>query len=222
VLDTIVENAIKIHFQSLEFGFGEITTLLENFKKEIQKTTAVKISVKTEQLFELNDLYEIINPPDKHRFVPEYVITHIANEGGGIDAYLFDNPDRHTSRIRRKIYLGKDEFHVKINKKEYKLKTYLEDTSKTYLTPPTPATLKKWNDKAKKILHLINQQKKEIEKQKSLEFEHFSANNLFVEEKLIDFVEEIFATTTIELEKLVVELRQIQEEYNEIQEGIID
>ncbi|GHV79354.1 ATPase [Spirochaetia bacterium] len=115
------------------------------------------------------------------------------------------------------IRKGPSEFSVFVDDVEFQLKTEIKGAKRQITKMPQPGIAKDWDEKIAGFLERTADMKKHIELCHSKDREHLRSN-LFVDPSFANFVDNHVTAAIKEIEKIEIEIREIQNGYKTIKE----
>jgi MoxR-like ATPase len=225
----IVNDAIEKHGYKLQVDFKSLKEELDDFQEEIKGETSF---VKPETLSKLleykinNKVYYRVLLKGKFNYdMKDLIEKDIVDNLTKSDTYV------RTKRWRKDMGDSDSVWVKKSNKKnqiflsngqyefdragEYGFETNEETKQKTYTRKPHKAVEKTWDKKVAQYLAVTNRQKEELENYLTKDLGHLRTNT-FVNPALANIVETHLTTTQKEIEKYVLEIRKIRDDYKKL------
>ncbi len=212
-----VRDAIQKYGYFLKFNFKSLKDELDELKAEIKEVTKFEKDTRVENLIEKKGYYEIETPPSQNdKFIEKSLFHQLNNNNQTIYLYYtyYSSFRRHNAYRAKK---SKDEFHITLNDKNYKLKTLVTGEKRQITKKPPKKVEEDWDSRISKYLEVTNNQKEELESYKANNLQHLRTN-LFVNPKLADIVESHLTSTRNEIEKFEIEIRKIQNDYKKLKD----
>jgi len=222
-IDTVwqfVSEAIEDHGYTKEIDLKSIRDELVNFKTEIDEETKFVKDTRVEVLEPVhNDYFEILNPPDNHsNLINQNEFMNLSNQNISIYLYYW-----HTSYQRVQNYStynirkGNSKFSVFVNDTEYKLKTMIQGDKRQTTKKPHPSVEKDWDRRVNGFLLDTSDIKSRIQEYQKKDLEHLRTN-LFVDPSLANIVESHITATQKAIEKIELEIREMQNGYKKLKD----
>jgi len=221
VAQQFVKDAIEKHGYSLTFNLQAIKKELEELKNEIKTKTNVIESIKREVLvehvFNGQVFYKILSYPNGERYIQKNDFDNLAlNQNKNVSLYYKDRGSFHARTIN---YCRKsnDDNTIQINVNSYKLETQNIDYKHKITHKPHKKVEEDWDNRVSQYLTVISEYKNQIAEYRSNDLKHLRTN-LFVPAYRASIVESNLNSTEKDLEKLEIEVNQIQHNYKNIEE----
>ena len=204
-----VKDAIQKHGYSLSINLKVVNDQIKELQKDIDKTTLRIDDSRVESLILTRGYAEILSPPNEYnRFIEPEILPQLTSTEQY--CYLINNNfQKHNSFQVKK---GKFKFHIVIDGMVYKLKTETNGVKKVITIKPHELIENAWDNKISLMLNHINDLKTQLVKYQINDLKDIRVN-LFVKPDLAQYVETHIADTKKELEKLIFEIRGIQDNY---------
>lgn len=223
-VEQFVTDAIQKHGYSLKFDLGELSKELKELKKDVIEQTITEEDTRKEVLatFDTHDHYEIIDAPNGDCLIskPEFRGLRKTIDNS---IYLYEKDNRGQRGYQayyRNVKKGDDEFSIKIDGKNYKLKTKIEGEYIRTTKKPHKAIEKHWDERVEEILSTTTGHKSELNGFKEKDLEHIRTN-LFVDPVYADVVEANLNDSLKAIEKIELELKKIQNNYKNLKNGVV-
>jgi MoxR-like ATPase len=215
-----VKDAIEKHGYTYSLDFGGIRKELDEFKKEIDEETKFIKDTRVKSLtIVYNDYYEVLNPPSRYdNLINKSDFDRLSNQDQSIHIYYWEaswgQVRNHTSYNIRK---GNSKFSLFINNTKYDLKTITQGEKRQATKKPNEYTEKAWDGRVNDFLQHIDDIKNQIEQYRNKDLEHLRTN-LFVDPTLANIVETHITATQKGIEKIDLEIREIQNGYKKLKD----
>jgi len=222
-----VSEAVEKYGYTKEIDFKNISDELINFKTEIDKDTKYFKDTRVPELESVyKDYYEILNPLSSNTALIKQVdYKKLSNQVESIylnywyDYYAQIRPDTDPYNVRK----GNSESSIFINDTEYKLKTTTQGEKRQITRRPNEYTEIAWDERAKVFFQHTSDMRNQIEQFRHKDLEHLRTN-LFVDPSLANIVEAHITATQKEIDKIELEIREIQNSYKKLknEEVVLD
>jgi len=231
VAQQFVKDAIQKHGYSLTFNLEAIKKELEEFKNEIKMETSVIKSIQkevpVEHVFNGQVYYKILSYRNGELYIKKNDFDNLAllalNENMNVSLYYKDrgifyghtvincrkSNDDNTIQINGNSY--------QINGNSYKLETQNIGDKRKITRKPHKKVEEDWDNRVNQYLTVISKNKNQIAEFKRNDLKHITTN-LFVPADRASIVESNLNSTQKDLEKLEIEVKQIQHNYKNIKE----
>jgi MoxR-like ATPase len=215
-----VNDAIEKYGYTKEIDFKGIGDELVNFKTEIDEETKFIKDTRVNVLASVhNDYYEILNPPNQNsNLISQNEFKNLSNENKNMYLYYWHSSwnqiqNNYTYNIRK----GNSKFSIIINDKEYNLKTKTKGEKRQATKKPHPKVEEDWDNRVNGFLQHTDGMKNQIEQYRNKDLAHLRTN-LFVEPELANIVESHITKTQKDIEKIELEIREIQHNYKKLKD----
>ena len=221
-----VNDAIEEYGYTKEIDFKNIGDEISNLKIEIKEETKFVKDIRVEELESVDDdYYNILNPPDQYNnLISQNDLKSLSNQNKNIRLHYWEASykrvrEYNTYNIRK----GNSQFSVFINDKEYNLKTMAKKEKRQATQKPHPKVEEDWDNRVNGFLQHTGGMKNQIEQYRNKDLAHLRTN-LFVEPELANIVESHMTKTQKDIEKIELEIREIQHNYKKLkdEEVILD
>lgn len=204
-----VKDAIQKHGYAITLNVNVIKEQIVSIQNEIKKETSIENDTRVEKLAFYNESIEILNPPNHtYNYIAKATLNQLTNQNQHHN--LMDVNHYHQRGFN--ISIGKDKFHIKIDGNDVQLKTEVKGNKRIIIRKPHELIENSWDNKISLMLSHINDLKTQLEKYLNTDLKEIRLN-LFVKPELAFYVETHIADTKKELEKLIFEIRGIQDNY---------
>jgi hypothetical protein len=220
IVKKFVSEAIEKHGYTKEIDFKSIRDELDNFITEIKEETKHVKDIRVEELEPVyNDYFEILNPPNQNsNLINQNEFKNLSNQNKGMYLYYwYDYYKRVERNSSYNIRKGNSTFSLFINDKEYKLKTTMRAEKQQVTHKPNEYTEKAWDERVNGFLQHTEDMKNQIEEYRKKDLEHLRTN-LFVAPALANKVESHITETQKAIEKIELEIREIQNGYKKLKD----
>ncbi|MDR0475819.1 MAG: AAA family ATPase [Treponema sp.] len=222
-IDTLwqfVSDAIETSGYTQDVDLKNIRDELIEFKAEINRETKYFKDVPIEALVSVrNDYFEILNSPYQNsNLINQNEFKSLSNQNQRIYVCYWDDSYQQV-RQYSEVYIrkGNTKFSVFINDKEYKLKTKTQVDKQQKTRRPNEYTEKAWDERVKGLLLNTEDMRNQIEEYRNKDLEHLRTN-IFVDPALANIVESHITATQKEIEKIELEIREIQNAYKKLKD----
>jgi MoxR-like ATPase len=214
-----VKDAVEKYGYTVSLNFDEIDEEIEEFKKEIDEDTKFTKDTRTKVLTSVhNDYYEILKPLSTNaNLIAKNDFNRLTNQNQNMRLVYWDSS---WSQIRNysSYNIKKDSnFTIFINDTKYSLKTTKQGDIRTRTQKPNEYTETAWDKLVDNMLLRTSGMVDSIEKFKSKDLEHIRTN-LFVSPELANIVESHITETLKRIEKIELEVRNIQNNYKNLED----
>ena len=222
-IDTVwqfVSEAVEEHGYTKEIDFKNITDEIVNFKTEINEDTKRVKDARVDVLEPVhNDYFEILNPPNQYSYlINQNEFKNLSNQNKSISLYYWhDSYQRVQNYSSYNVRNGDSKFSIYINDTEYTLKTTTQSEKRQLTRRPNEYTEKAWDERAKVFLQHTSDMRNQIEQYRHKDLEHLRTN-LFVDPALANIVESHITATQKDIEKIELEIREIQNGYKKLKD----
>jgi MoxR-like ATPase len=226
MVDHFVQDAIEKHGYTVSLDFADMQQELHEFKTEIDEETKFVKDTRVEVLDEVHDgYYEITGIGDDRNLIRKSDFDSLTNNKVSKQLYYWQDYYKTTYSYSSSFYLrkGDSEFSIFVNDTEYQLKTKIEGDKRQKTKKPHPSVEKDWDERVNKYLQQMKEWIEKIESYLNTDLEHLR-NNLFVKPVWANIVESHITATITEIEKLVLNIREIQNGYKKLknEEVVLD
>jgi MoxR-like ATPase len=210
-----VSGAVEKHGYTVSLDFNDIRKELAEFQVEIDEETKFVKDTRVKVLGSVhNDYYEIVNPPNSQsNLINQNNFKSLTNANQQKPLYYwhpsYQQVQHYSSYNTRK---GNSKFSIFINDTEYQLKTTIKGDKRQTTKKPHPKVEESWDQRTAGFLEHTGEMKKQIEHYQNKDLEHLRVN-LFVKPELANIVEAHITETLKEIDKIELEIRQIQNRY---------
>jgi MoxR-like ATPase len=221
-----VREAVEKYGYTVSISFSDMKQELGEFKTEIDEETKFVKDTRVELLEPVhNEYYEILNPPNSNsNLIRKSDFDSLTN--ANVSKYLYYY-ERSYKQVRQyssydsydsyDLRTGNSEFTVFINDTSYDLKTVMQGDKRQKTKKPHPSVEKDWDGRVDGFLQAAKTWQEQIETYREKDLEHLRAN-LFVKPELANVVESHIAATIKEIEKIEIDIREIQNSYKRLKD----
>ena len=224
-----VRDAIEKHGYTVDFDFKLIEEEIEGFKVEIDEETRFIKNTRVEELalvaYDGDNYYAVQGATRDDYYTGHKPVAILLQEDHykqlsaidlSIDLFYHSSYyGRVESHKMFNIRKGKDKYHVVIDNKEYKLETEIRGDKRQVTKKPHHAVEEQWDQRIDNFLSITGGMKEKIEKYRTKDLDHLR-KNIFVDPVLANIVESHITETIKTIEKIDVEVRQIQGWYKKL------
>jgi len=219
-MQRFVRESIEEYGYKKEIDFASIKDELVNFKTEINEETKFVKDIRVEMLDPVhNDYFEILNPPSQYDvLIRRADFDNLNNQNQGIYLCYWDNSYRQVRNHNHyNIRSGNSTTSIFINDTEYNLKTTTQDEKRQATKKPHPSVEKDWDGRVDSFLEHTGDMRNQIEQYRNKDLDYLRTN-LFVDPALANIVESHITATQKEIEKIKLEIREIQNGYKKLKD----
>jgi MoxR-like ATPase len=219
-----VKEAIEKYGYTVSLDFKGIKEELKEFQNEIDEETRFVKDTRTQVLKPIHvDYYEILNPPsDREKFIKQIDFNNLSNQNQSISLYYWNSSYRRVEKYNdyynsKQVRKGNSKFTIFINDKEYSLQQTTQGEKRQQTRKPNEYTEKAWDGRVSVYLENTENMKTQIEKYSSENLKHLRTN-IFVSPELANIVESHITDTLNTIEKIKVEIKEIQNNYKKLKD----
>jgi MoxR-like ATPase len=215
-----VSEGIEEHGYTKEIDLKSIRDKLVNFKTEIDEETQFVKDTRVDVLEPVhNDYFEILNPPNQNsNLINRNEFNNLSNQNNGMFLHFWEPTYQRVQRYSSyNIRKGNSKFSLFVNDKEYNLKTVIQGDKRQTTKKPHPSVEKDWDGQVNGFLLDTSDIKSRIEEYQKKDLEHLRTN-LFVDPALANIVESHITTTQKAIEKIELEIREMQNSYKKLKD----
>jgi MoxR-like ATPase len=221
-----VDDASKKYGYTVSLDFKGIKEELKKFQEEInEETKFIKDTKKQNLVLVHNDYYEIVNPPGNYeKLIKKSDFYNLSNQDQNINLYYWDASWNQVKTAPRSYYgnrnsarIGSSKFNVVINHVEYTLKQTATDEKRQATRKPHPSVEKDWDGRVSVYLQDTDKMKAQIEEYRNKDLK-FLRVNTFVSPELANVVESHIIDVLKSVEKIEVEIKEIQNKYKKLKD----
>jgi MoxR-like ATPase len=221
-----VSSAVEKHGYTVSFDFDNVKKELAEFQTEIdEETKFVKDTRKKvlECFHARSDpdtyYYKILNPPSQNDdSIRKTDFNNLSNDNQGFYLYYWrTNYERFENHSRFNIRKGNSKFSIFVNDTEYQLKTEIQGDKRQKTKRPSKNDEKAWDERTAGFLQHTGEMKEQIEQYRNKDLEHLRTN-LFVKPELANIVETHITETLKEIDKIEIQIREIQNNYKKLKD----
>jgi len=200
--------AVSEHGYSISFDFEGIKQELTEFQTEIDDETQVVKNTKVDPVY--NDYYKINATVNNiNLLIHKNDYNNLSNQNRNINLFYWDSTyQRVQIQNGYSVRKGNATFSVFIDNTEFNLKTTQTKNAKK----PHPSVEKTWDERVDGFLQHTGDIRNQIEQYKNKDLKHLRTN-LFVPSDYAGYVESNINETQREVEKIELEIREIQNGY---------
>jgi len=216
----VVSEAVEKYGYTKEIDFTSIKDELVNFKTEIDEETKFVKEIRVEMLEPVhNDYFEILDPPhQKSYLINQDEFKILTNQNKSINLYYwYDYYNRVENYFTYNVRKGNSKFSVFIDDTEYTLKTTTQDEKRQETKKPHPSVEKDWDGRVDGFLEHTRDMRNQIEQYRNKDLDHLRTN-FFVDPALANIVESHITATQKDIEKIELEIREIQNGYKKLKD----
>jgi MoxR-like ATPase len=217
-----VKDAIQKHGYKLDLNFKDIKEQIEEFKVETEEELQFIIDTREEKVAVFHSNYyevEGVSERDKFIFIGDFNALTTTEQTFYLYGDVLNNNElRLINFFNMKI--GGTPFSVNLDGKDYKLKTVIQGDKRQITKKPHKVTEKHWDNAVNDLFVDTNTLKMQLDNYRNNDLKHLRAN-LFVDAQLANIVESHVNITRLEIEKLDIELKQIQHNYKTLEDAEI-
>ena len=222
----IVNDAIEEFGYISETDYQTIRNGIENLKTEIvRKTRIITDTRKTIIEPVYGDFYEVLNPPNKNcSLISRDVFNNLTWQNRLVHLCYWSEANRKGENYSNyDIRKSSSPFTIYINNAEYNMKTAITGDKRQRTRKPGSDETAAWDDQVKNLLRATAEIKNQIEKYRARNLAHLRVN-IFVKPDLADLIESHLTGTWRNIEKLDLEIKEIQNNYMKLkdEEEILD
>jgi MoxR-like ATPase len=214
-----VSGAIEEHGYTVSVDFAGLRQKLEEFKTEIDEETKFVKDTRKEVLEIVHDgYYEIIETSTNCNLIKKSDFDGLTNTEQSKRLYYYrsDNQVNHYDNLFN-LGKGNTKFSVFIDDTEYQLKTVVHGEKRQKTKKPHSAVEKDWDGRITQYLQQTEEWMEQIETYRNKDLEHLRAN-VFVSPELANIVESHITKTTKDIEKIEVDILEIQNAYKRLKD----
>jgi MoxR-like ATPase len=219
-VSVFVHEAVVKYGYTVPLDFDDIREELAEFQTEIDEETKFVKDIRVEALASVhNDYYEILNPLSQYdNLINQNEFNSLTNQNQVLYLCYWDDSYRQSQHHNR-YYMrkGNSKFSVFISDIEYKLKTVIKGDKRQATKKPHPAVEKTWDERTAGFLQHTGDMKAQIKQRRNKDLEHLRTN-LFVKPELANIVETHITSTLKDIEKIELDIREIQYGYKKLKE----
>ncbi|GHU97822.1 ATPase [Spirochaetia bacterium] len=213
-------DAIVKHGYTVSFDFKGIKDELTAFQTEINEETKFVKDTRVEVLTNARkDYYEINAQIDGHNLlITQNEFKNLTNANQQMYLYYWHTSYQSVQQYSAyNIRKGNSKFSIFINDTEFKLKTATQGEKRQATRKPHPKVEEDWDERTARFLQHTGDMKSRIEEYRNKDLEHLRTN-LFVKPEWANFVESHITETLKDIEKLELEIREIQNGYKKLKD----
>jgi len=200
-----VRAAIEEHGYSISFDFEGIKQELVEFQTEIDDETQIN-----KRLEPVEDYYQIEDSSNNTLYIGINDYYSLSSRDQNITLYCYNTSYRRMQAHGNcSVRAGNSMYSIFIDNIKYNL-----ETTQT-IKKPHPSVEKTWDERADGFLQHTGDLRNQIEQYKNKDLKHLRTN-LFVPSDYADFVESNINETQKEVEKIELEIREIQNGYQKL------
>lgn len=224
IVSVFVNDAVRDYGYTVSLNLGEIKKEIDEFKEEIDIDTVEKkdVVVPTNKY---NGYYEIKDIDNNYCVLIKQADFDSLSGMDSTNMRLsyWDNQQVHLYRNGSyyNIQKGNSEFAIIINGNEYDLETTTKNESFPIYGRPNQYTEKAWDERVNGLLLSIGDKKSQIKDFQENDLKHIHTNLFVTSESEADTVESHITETRKELEKIELDIREMQNGYKILKNELV-
>jgi MoxR-like ATPase len=214
-----IADAIEKHGYTVSLDFADMQKELQEFKTEIDEETKFVKDTRVEFLSECGWIghgdYKITGINGNYSLISRSDFESLTNSNKSKRLRYWDdyNGDMYYS-YSFELRKGNSEFSIFVNDTEYQLETTTKGDKRQITRKPNKKLEKMWDDEVDIFLQHTNEWKEQYQNK---DLEHLRTN-IFVNPELANIVESNITATIKKIEKLEVDIREIQNGYKKLKD----
>lgn len=221
-VDDLVREAIEKYGYTVNLDFKGIREELDEFKVEIKEETKFVKDTRAQVLKNVHgDYYEILNSPNGRydSLIKKSDFENLDNNNKRLCLYCWEsNWNRVRSNNSYDIRKGDSKFTIFIDGSKYSLQQTTQGERRESTRKPHSVVEEKWDERVDNYLQHTQRMRDEIKKYSDKELKHLRIN-IFVNPMLANIVESHIDSTKKEIEKIELEIKEIQNGYKTLKDN---